>query len=89
MGGSCPGRRAVAEREFSPEERERYAASGVALPDGSYPIPDCDALRRAVESYGRETGDRARLRRHIAKRKLELGCPAVELPSTWRLTRGR
>lgn len=77
----------MAERTFSDEERARLAAEGDALPDGSYPIPDCDALRRAIDSYGRETGDRAALRRHIAKRKAELGCPGVELPETWHLTR--
>lgn len=77
----------MAGRRFTAGERRRLAGAGNALPDGSYPIPDCDALRRAVDSYGRETGDRAALRRLIVKRKAELGCPEVELPETWHLTR--
>ena len=76
----------MAEREFSPEERQADAAEGHALADGSYPIEDCDSLRRAIQSYGRAPeAHRAALRRLIAKRKAELGCPGVELPETWRL----
>lgn len=76
--------RDMAEREFSQEYRQELAEEGFALPDGSYPIPDCDALRRAIQSYGRETSERrAELRRHIAKRKAALGCPEVSLPDTW------
>ena len=56
------------------------------MPDGSYPTPDCDALRRAFEAYGRETGTRAALRRYLVRRKAELGCPRVDVPETWRMT---
>lgn len=38
-------------REFTEEERAEYAESGQALPDGSYPMPDCDAVERAIERY--------------------------------------
>ena len=76
----------MADREFSEEYREELATEGEALPDGSYPIPDCDALRRAIQSYGRETPEkRAELRRHIAKRKAALGCHEVDLPETWKM----
>lgn len=39
---------AKAGRDFSAGERQTEAGQGNALPDGSYPIPDADALRRAA-----------------------------------------
>ncbi|MDA8319078.1 MAG: hypothetical protein M0030_04580 [Actinomycetota bacterium] len=71
----------MADREFSEKRREQLARKGDALPDGSYPIPDCDALRRAVYSYGRApVAHRPALRALIIRRKNELGCtePALE-----------
>lgn len=65
----------MAEREFSEEERMRLAREGEALPDGSYPMPDCDAVRRAIDSYGRAPDShRAALRRLIRRRNDELSC---------------
>ena len=65
----------MAEREFSEAERERLAREGHALPDGSYPMPDCDAVRRARQSYGRAPqSHRAALVRKINQRNRELGC---------------
>jgi len=65
----------MAEREFSEEERRALAAKGHALPDGSYPQPDCDAVRRAINSYGRAPeSHRAQLRALIRKRNQELHC---------------
>ena len=65
----------MAERQFSEQERARLASEGNALPDGSYPMPDCDAVRRAIDSYGRAPeSHRAALRRLIRKRNDELGC---------------
>lgn len=65
----------MAERDFSEDERKQLAADGHALPDGSYPMPDCDAVRRARESYGRAPeGHRAALRALINRRNRELGC---------------
>ena len=76
----------MSERTFSEPERHELAAEGDSLPDGSYPIPDCDALRRAIQSYGRAPDEhRAALRRLIVKRKAELGCDDVDLPETWRI----
>lgn len=78
----------MAEREFSQEERERLAAEGKALPDGSYPIPDCDALHRAIQSYGRAPEEhRPALRRLIVRRKAALGCSGVDIPENWRMVR--
>jgi len=65
----------MAEREFSEEERMELARKGEALPDGSYPMPDCDAVRRAIDSYGRAPESHRRsLSRLIIKRNNELGC---------------
>jgi hypothetical protein len=74
----------AANREFSSEVRERYAGQGIALPDGSFPIPDKDALRRAIASIGRAS-DYDRARRHIIKRARAL--KAVDmLPGDWSVT---
>jgi hypothetical protein len=65
----------MAEREFSDGERARLAREGHALPDGSYPMPDCDAVRRAIDSYGRAPAShRRQLAALIRRRNAELGC---------------
>jgi len=65
----------VSEREFTEEERAEYAENGQALPDGSYPMPDCDAVKRAIESYGRAPeSHREDLAALIRKRNEELQC---------------
>jgi hypothetical protein len=65
----------VADRHFSDDERARLAAQGHALPDGSYPMPDCDAVRRAIDSYGRAPeSHRHALAALIRRRNSELGC---------------
>ena len=70
----------MAEREFSEEQRRALAAKGQALPDGSYPMPDCDAVRRAHEAYGRApAGHRAAVRELANKRNRELGCGLEDL----------
>lgn len=69
----------MAERKFSEEERARLAKKQEALPDGSYPMPDCDAVRRAREAYGRAPeSHRAALRALINKRNRELHCDEPE-----------
>lgn len=65
----------MAERQFSERERAEGARNGTALPDGSYYQPDCDAVRRAIDSYGRAPeSHRKQLRALIRKRNRELGC---------------
>lgn len=65
----------MAEREFSEEERARGAREGTALADGSYYQPDCDAVRRARQSYGRAPDThREQLATLINKRNRELNC---------------
>lgn len=62
-------------REFSQDERRHQASAGNALPDGSYPIPDTDALRRAAILARSGHGNVAGARKLIARRARELGVP--------------
>lgn len=71
-------------REYSDDERAELAERGEALPDGSYPTPDPDALADAFAAYGRETGDKAKLRRYLVRRAVALGRPDL-IPDTWRV----
>lgn len=73
---------ALASREFSSEVRERYSNKGVAMPDGSYPIPDKDALRRAIQSFGRAKNPEA-VKAHIKRRAKALGATDM-LPDDWK-----
>jgi hypothetical protein len=67
-----------AARTFSAAERKRHAASGAALPDGSYPIPDKGALKRAMQSVGRApTSKRAKVKAHIRRRAKALGATSM------------
>lgn len=62
-----------AHRDFSMDERRNLAGKGQALDDGSYPIPDNDALRRAAILARSGHGNVAAARALIAKRARELG----------------
>lgn len=63
-------------------QRRGYARSGVALPDGSFPIPDRTHLRKAVKAVGRAPAHkRGKVRAHIRKRARQLG---VALPDAVR-----
>jgi hypothetical protein len=73
----------IAFRDFSTDERKRLAKSGIALPDGSYPIPNAASLQDAIQAYGRSNpGDRARVRAHIIKRARALGKTSL-IPEGW------
>lgn len=64
----------VAKRDFSADKRKEYAERGIAMADGSYPIPDRDALRRAMQAFGRAPEDkRPALKAHIRRRAKALG----------------
>jgi hypothetical protein len=62
-------------RKFPARSRRQLAGSGHALPDGSYPIPDADALRRAAILARSGHGNVSAARRLIARRAKELGVP--------------
>lgn len=66
------------------EEREHLEAEHETAYGTSYPLADCDEVRRAVQAYGRAPAEkRAELRRAIIRRHRELGC-SEELPESWR-----
>jgi hypothetical protein len=66
-------------RDVSKDERDRRSKDGTAMPDGSYPIANCQDLRNAIQAIGRAK-DPDKVKAHIRKRKKALGCPDVELP---------
>lgn len=76
------GGETVEFRDVPTEERKRLADEGAALPDGSFPIANCEDLRNAIQAIGRAK-DPAKAKAHIRKRKSALGCTDVDLPETW------
>lgn len=69
----------MSTRTFSTEQRRRYAKQGIAMPDGSYPVPDRDALRRAIARFRK---DKVGLKAHIIRRARALGATSM-LPEGW------
>lgn len=74
---------AEASRTFSADQRKGMADKGVAMSDGSYPIPDKDALRRAIATAGLGSNSDASIKAHIKKRARALGATDM-LPETWK-----
>jgi hypothetical protein len=73
----------LADRKFPADTRSKLASKGSAMPDGSYPIPDKDALRRAISSFGRAPADKkAAVKAHIKRRAAALGATDM-LPEDW------
>lgn len=68
-------------KDYSPEARERMAKNGEAMPDGSYPIADCEDLKNAIQAIGRAKDPEA-TKRHIKRRAKALDCD-IELPDDW------
>lgn len=68
-------------KDYSPEQREKMAKSGEALPDGSFPIADCADLENAISAFGRAK-DKDAAKAHIKKRARALDCD-IELPENW------
>lgn len=74
------------ERTYTEAERRRLEAQGETGYGESFPLDDCDAVRRAIDSYGRAPVEkRPELRRRIVEAKVRHGCEDVEIPSTWRV----
>jgi len=69
------------KRAFSEESRQELAESGMALPDGSYPIKTEGDLKNAIQAYGRAK-DKEAAKRHIMKRARALGLEKL-IPSNW------
>jgi len=70
-------------KDYSPEQRDKMAKNGEALPDGSFPIHDCADLSNAIQAIGRAS-DPAKAKAHIKKRRSALKCD-IDLPDGWSL----
>ena len=66
---------------YGVDDRRAMAASGEALPDGSFPIRTRQDLKNAIAAYGRAR-DKLAARRHIAARALALGASDL-VPDDW------
>jgi hypothetical protein len=69
-------------REVAQDEREKLADEGAAMPDGSYPIANCEDLANAIQAIGRASDPEA-TKAHIKRRAAALSCPDVEIPEDW------
>lgn len=69
----------LAKRDFNAEQRRQAAASGAALPDGSFPIKNQSDLDNAVGLWG-HAKDKSAARKHIISRAHSLG---LKLPDSW------
>ncbi len=67
---------------FNAEERRRYASNGVALPNGSYPIPDVKHLKLAIRMVGLGKRPKKEIRAHIERRARALGRTDL-IPKDW------
>lgn len=69
-------------KDFSTEKRKKMAKSGSAMPDGSYPIENCQDVSNAVQAIGRAPeSKRPAVKAHIKRRAKSLGCTNV--PADW------
>jgi hypothetical protein len=69
------------KRDFSASDRKRLAASGHALPDGSFPIENEEDLHNAVRLVG-HAHDKAAAKSHIIARAKAMGATG-SLPDDW------
>lgn len=72
----------LVKRKFSSKQREEMAASGHAMPDGSYPIGNKTDLMNAIRSWGRGGAD-PKVKSHIKRRAKELGLTNM-IPENWK-----
>jgi len=69
------------ERQFTSEQRDKFASSGIAMSNGSYPIEDKSDLKNAIRAVGRAKNPDA-VKAHIKKRANALGAKDL-IPKTW------
>jgi len=72
----------LVKRNFSSKQREEMAASGQAMPDGSYPIANKTDLMNAIRSWGRGGSD-PKVKAHIKRRAKALGLSDM-IPENWK-----
>ena len=80
-------RYALEKRKFSAKQRRRDASSGVALPDGSFPIENEEDLKNAIRAVGRAS-DPAKAKAHIRARARSMGLSSL-LPDSWKSSKKR
>ena len=69
---------------FTQAERDKLAASGAAMSDGSFPIRNRQDLLNAIHAIGRaDESRRPAVKAHIRKRAKALGLTSL-LPDDWR-----
>ncbi len=73
----------AAAAPVSQDDRKRMARSGVAMPDGSFPIPDEEHLRSAIRLA--RTPEQ---RRHVMKRARALNLMNL-IPDSWMESMGK
>ncbi len=74
------------EKAVSADQRKEDAKSGVAMPNGDFPIPDEGHLKSAVGRLGNYSGDKGAARKHIVKRARALKLTNL-LPDDWGITK--
>lgn len=82
LGAGVNTRTTGMKRTFTQAERDRMAANGEAMPDGSYPIANRQDLENAIHAVGRGSGSHDAIRAHIRKRARALGLTDL-LPPDW------
>src|SRR5215831_566529 len=70
------------DKAINAAARNRMASSGVAMPNGDFPIPDEGHLRSSIGHLGNYTGDKAAAKAHIVSRARALGLTNL-LPDEW------
>ena len=63
----------MATLKLTKASRSAYAKSGIALPDGKFPIPDKAHLRAAIAYKHKTTEPYAKVKAHIKRRAKDLG----------------
>ena len=73
----------LADEFITQAERDKAAAAGEAMADGSYPIRNGAELDKAIRAVGRGTADHDSIRKHIIKRAKALG-QSEKIPDNWK-----
>jgi len=81
-GGSIFDLNPFAKRDYTVPQRRRMAASGEAMPDGSYPIANKQDLMNAIRSWGRGGSD-PKVKAFIMRRARALGAEDM-IPENWK-----
>lgn len=70
------------KRDYNAKQRKEMAASGEAMPDGSYPIANRTDLMNAIRSWGRGGSD-PKVKQYIKRRAKALGASDM-IPENWK-----